>query len=502
MPVRQKKAPLAQPVAPVAPPEPPPAPVQEPETKATRELIYDHLEIDEYSSTAPKGPVDPEWCKTALGWETESEFKKRKCEEVPGSKPDNWKFDDVFHCKNISGEKVRCNNNAHNRSFDQGWCDSLKHTVLYGQWAGPFTIPGETVNGETIRISKYGEVLSGQHQMTGCVLADEQLAKDRADGVDNPTKPKYPTWRTQGHVFIETIVIKGMSEDPRVLMTVDYVKPRTAGDVFYTSSVFKSCTAPERKELCKMLASAVDFLWTRTDARGYKTHPEVVGFLERHKTLLKTTLHIFEENKTREGKGRGISKLRLSPGQCSAIGYIQGSSGPKTDGDVYRNEEPAPSERGLDWSMWGKAESFWTLLGSGKDFAPVRNALYHLIDSEILSEDNQGMGGRAEEKLAILCEAWGRWKEHTGTGDVFDDGDLAEDGILSLVYSELDDEGNALPEGQIKLVNKADFLGIDSPVIAGKAASKKDDKMPPPPSREEIERATEEARKRRQQPLK
>jgi hypothetical protein len=310
------------------------------------------------------------------------------------------------------------------------------------------------------------------------------------------TDKKYPTWAGQDHVFLETIVITGISEDPRVLMTVDYVKPRTAADVFYTSEVFRESTASDRKELCRMLASAADVLWTRTAARGYRTHPEIVGFLDRHRKLLKCVEVLFAENNL--DAGRKISKLRLQPGACAALAFIQGSAGPRTDGDVYRNEEP-PSEKYLDWSLWDRAEEFWTLLAGGEDFVPVRTALGRLVESNVASENNQGQGGRGPEKLAILAKAWERWRDQVA--DVvspFDDSDLEPGGDLCLNYSDLDDKGRKLSDGQIKLLDVADFYGIDCPESVAKSkASRVTAPDPPPPTREEIERATEEARKRR-----
>lgn len=490
------------PVAPVAPAPPPPPVVTKAPVVPNLPVIYPKVEIAEYSTTSEKGPLDIEWCKDALGWETESEFKKRKCAEQPGSKPEQWVFMDLFHCRNLAGEKVRCNNNAHNRPFDEGWCESLVHTILYGQWAGPYTIQGETVNGETIRISRYGRVLSGQHQMTALILAGEWLAKARQDKADHPDHPKYPIWRTKGAPFIETIVIKGVSEDPRVLMTVDYVKPRTVADVFYTSEVFRDATALERKELCKLLAVATDALWTRTDARGYRTHPEIVAFLERHKKLLDCVQHIYTENSAKAD--RKISKLRLSPGQCAALCYIMGSAGPETDGDSYRNEDPAPSEKNLDWSLMDKAQDFWTLLAQARDFMPVRMALGRLVESTAGNADNQGLGGRNPEKLAILAKAWEVVIDHPASaGPAFNDEDMEPDGVLSLSYTDLDDKGNKLPDGQIKLLDVADFGGIDWPETTNTGkGGRGGPPMPPAPSREEIEKAKEEALKRRQQAAK
>lgn len=485
-----------------APTPPPPAPPEVPSEPAVMTqsepglpVLYPTLEIDEYSTVSKKGPMTIERCKIALGWETESEFKARKMREFPGTKADIYRFDDEYHCRNIAGEKVRCNNNGNNRHFDMVWCEALIHTILYGNWAGPHTMPGETVNGETFRISKYGRVISAQHSMTACILAGEVIARDRERGLDPPENPKYPAWRKHGEPFIEGIMVKGISENPKVLQTVDYVKPRDAADVFYTSPLFRQSKPAERQVLCRMLAVAVDTLWTRTDAKGYRTHPEIVGFLERHMKLLDCIQHIHSENSA--NSERRINKLRLSAGTCSALMYIQGSSGPKTDGDIYRNESP-PSEKNLDWSYLEKAEQFWTLLACGRDFDIVREALGRLVDSSAQNETNQGLGGRTGEKLAILAKAWEIWKD-TDNESPFDISDLEPDGALSLSYTDLDDKGNKLPDGAIKLIEVADFYGIDSPEVVDPARRNSSTRQPdpPPPVGANYEELKEQARARR-----
>lgn len=504
MPKAAKKKATTAPVKPLVSTPPPAAttPTVAVSNPDNLPVIYDRLEVDEYSTATEKGPLDPEWCKTVLGWETEKEFQARMVTEKPGSKPENWIFGDTFHCMDAYGNKVYCHNNAHNRPFDIEWSRALIQSILNGQWAGPFTVPGETVNGETVRISRYGRVLSGQHQMTACILASQVLEKDREAKRDHPDDPKYPVWRTQGYPFIETIVVKGCSEDPRVLMTVDYVKPRTAADVFYTSDIFKQSRPGERLELCKMLASAVDMLWARTQARGYKTHPEIVGFLERHKRLMKCVEHVFGENKPSKDGGRAISRLRLNPGQCAAICYLMGCSVPDIDayeiyGDEYRNMEPAPSEKGLNWDNWERALEFWTGLAQSREFQPVRTALGRLFDSAAGNEENMGLGGRGPEKLAILAKAWEIYKVYTpGTGAPFSDADLGPEGGLCLSYSDLDDKGNRLPNGEIKLLDVADFLGIDCPTTVARDAQRGGPPEPPPPTGEEYERMKAEARQR------
>jgi hypothetical protein len=432
--------------------------------------------------------------------------------ENPNSKPEHWLFGDVYHCKDAFGNKVRANYNANNRSFDDTWCEDLEHTLLSGQWAGPLTIPGETVNGETIRISRYGRVLSGQHQLTAVWRADQKLQKLRAAGAVD----KYPFWKDKvpfplPGVVLETLVVVGLSEDPRVLMTIDYCKPRTLADVFYTSPLFRTKSGSERKELSRMLSAATDLLWTRTDTKGYKTHPEAVAFVERHKRLLKCVEHIFAEN---DPAGRHISKLGLSPGQCAAMYYLMACSGDETDGDAYRNGFPpsetvtdAEGKHVLDWSLWDKARDFWVEFAGSQEFLPVRTALTMLMVSTPDSEENQGMGGKAPEKLAIISKAWERYKDHpSNAGPAFDAEDLVDGGILDLAYSNTgppDKDGftHILPDGRITLIDLADFGGIDCPEAVALGQRSRTDRTaspsPPTPTKEEIEKATEEALRRR-----
>ncbi len=508
MPKAAKKAPPKQTAAPTTPVASPTPLVP----LTTAPVKYDKVSILEFSSTSPHGPLTVEDMKLMLDWETEKEWQARMVAEE-GGKPEHYLFGEIgpirkdnkqhqpIHCLNSAKEKVVCWNNANNRPFDMGWCEALVHTILAGQWAGPLMVPGETVNGETVRVSKYGRVLSGQHQGTALILADETLALSRANP-NNAADPKYPAWNGHDHPVLETIVITGLSEDERVLRTIDYVKPRTTADMLYTMPVFRENTPVQRKEMTRMLSTGIDTLWTRTKTQGYRTHPEVVGFLERHKTLLKCVDHLFVENAARASAdgGRKISKLRLSAGQCAALCYLMGSSNDNGDeqyGDRYRNESP-PSEHGLDWKMWDRARKFWALLAGDRGFMPVRMALGRLVDSEMGSEDNQGLGGRVDEKLAIIALAWEHWVKEELDPPFTDEDLVGPDGVLCLHYTPLDDKGNKLPEGQVKLIEVADFKGIDCPDSIGKGGvDGKGVPEPPPPTPTEMARMREEADARR-----
>lgn len=521
-------------------------------------VVYPTLEIVEYSTVSPMGPITPDLAKTMMGWEEEYKYQKRMVEENPGSKPEEFLYGEVYHCIDEYNCKVQCWNNANNRSFDANWCEALVHTILQGQWAGPLTIPGETINGEAVRIGRHGMVLSAQHQLSALILADQALQKSRAEE-GNILNPRYPFWNGHEYPVIETIVVTGLSEDERVLRTIDYVKPRTVADMLYTMPLYRDNTPPDRKELTRMLAIAIDTLWDRTNTQGYGTHPEIVGFLERHNTLLQCVQHIFAENRSKalvagtytigayesdntwgvmssggvilrggfasqelakrwalaEDGGRKISKLKISAGQASALMYLMGSGTEKTTdySDTYRNEKP-PSEKNLDWGYWDKAKDFWARLASDRSFKLVRDRLTDLYDSSKTNPANLGMGGTSAEKLAVLAKAWERWKYHNlDYGHPFEEVDLAPGGLLHLTYTDIAPPkineketvgGEKMPDGEIRLVeDMADFFGIDCPEVINKG--KKSGRTTPPPSGgldptpEEMEQMKLDIHKRREQ---
>jgi hypothetical protein len=155
------------------------------------------------------------------------------------------------------------------------------------------------------------------------------------------------------------------------------------------------------------------------------------------------------------------------------------------------------SDFSMNWSMWDKAEQFWLLLAGDDSFVDVRTKLHELIDSDTSDEDNFGLGGRTKEKLAVLYAAWERWRTYTPEdGAPFSEEDREPGGLLCLSYTDIDDSGNALPPGQVKLVDTAEFGGIDW-VKVRKEKGKDAPPMPPPPTREQIAAAAEKAQSAR-----
>jgi hypothetical protein len=104
------------------------------------------------------------------------------------------------------------------------------------------------------------------------------------------------------------------------------------------------------------------------------------------------------------------------------------------------------------------------------------------------------MGGRAAEKLALIAAAWTLFRNPPTDSDwsPFSPTDLEDGGPLSLSYTDLDEQGRKLPDGQIALVDVADFGGIDCPPKAYR-----EQRMPVAPSQREIEKLAKEELKRR-----
>lgn len=371
-----------------------------PEQPEERKVLYPEVKIAIYQQERDLGRLTMATAKKLLGWETEDEY----CERT-GDAPGSTMFGDPL-LTDEEGKRVQCWHNLGNRPFDESWSRKIAQDILTGNWE---------FNLENIVISKWGKVTSGQHRLVGLILACQMWAADQDfyTGI----------WETQP--TIECVIAFGGSEDPKVLRTIDNVKPRTLADVFYTGGVFKADqSASERKELARMLDYAVDFLWKRTVANetsgmAYQTHSASVEFLDRHPRILKCITHIFEENKE-----RAISGLHLSCGRSAGVMYLMAAY--NTDGDLYRNKRP-PTEKDIDFEYWDKAQQFWS------DFArmsKVRDAIAH-CERDIL-------------RLAVLAKAWTLYAENKKA--------TAEDLKLETIENA---------DGITKLAENPDFLGID-----------------------------------------
>jgi hypothetical protein len=422
-----------------------------------------------------KDAITVSQAKDLLGWETEKEFAARGVSEsgIEGAKEEDFGYGeekDNYLLKDEEGNKVRCWNNSRNRPFSEPWARQLAQDILNRNFTGPTTMPGETVNGESVIISRTGQVLSAQHRLIGLVLAG-QIWNGQKQGMHWHTK-----WATEP--IIESVVVTGVSDSPQVLRTLDNVKPRTLADVFYTSEIFDNLKGTEKKECSRMLSKAVEFLWGRTKPSDasfskYQTHTESRTFVDRHERLLKCLKHIFDQNKE-----RAISKLHLSPGQCAGMLYLMGSS--TSDGDAYWDKyrgDKEPTEELLSWGNWEKALDFWVHLVKNR-LPSVNKAIAYLLKGS--DADSVSMGGRQSEKCTVLAKAWAIYLEN---GEV-----PSEDALVPLQY-QVDDKG------MYHLIEEVDFGGID----LGDSSVKEPE---PEISEEEVEKAKEEARKAKTESMK
>lgn len=379
--------------------------------------------------------ITAEGAKKLLGWESEDDYAIRVKEENPSIKG-TPSYGNDYDFTDIMGKNIRCDNNDRNRPFDENHAKKLAQDILNREWAGPTTMPGETVNGETVVISRMGKVKSGQHRMIGLIFANQLWEKDKA-----LWESKWPT-----PPVLETVLVYGVSDADKVSGTMDNVKPRTLADTLYTSSeLFREETnRKKRSELAKMLDAAVDTLWKRTGqaeigglVSHYQTHAASRDFLERHNKLIECVEVIAKLNKD---NGIKLPTDMANVGPCATLLYLMGSS--KSDINDYRNsaagdtERRMPDESTLNWDNWDEANNYWDAM-KGPKLAAIANYIKKLVDTE------EGKG-RMAEKTMVLVKGWLAWLQ---------DGKPTEADV-KLNY----DPGKA---GQYVLMDKDTCGGID-----------------------------------------
>lgn len=341
-------------------------------SKVRTEVVYPELTVSicqgEEGITAAKA-------RQLLGWEEET---------------DTNPFGDDFLFKH-GDKKIRLSNDRGNRDISQSWVNQFTQDILTRDWAGPTTLPGETINGEGILITRSGQVAQGQKRLLAIILAEEKWAKKGSRWKSY--------WKTEP--ILETLVVYGISDDPRVVQTLDNNQPRSLADVYQTTGFKGSAISRKEKSLgAKMLAAATNFLWERTVVREevldqFQTHSASQRFLQNHRKLLECLDFVWKLN-----ENRGLTLLGLSPGHCSAMLYLMAAS--HTDYDEY-HAAATPSDKKCNWDNWDKACKFWqeVIKGDKGKLALLPKVLGRLQDFDT------GLGGRITEKVCVLAKAWG-----------------------------------------------------------------------------------------------
>lgn len=387
-------------------------------------------------------PITADLAKELLGWE-ELDKDADPSEAI---------------CKDMYGNLIRCNNNYHNRPFTYEWACELAQDVLNRKWAdsrnGSYysapvvqedglsleeeELPELTLNGETIIIGRTKLVLSAQHRLFGVIFAKQLWDGAKFRGVDQSAHWK-ELWPEEPS--IEGLIVYGVSEDPRVVRTLDNTRPRTIGDVFYSDEMMfklgKNTRPSDRLRMTKVLENAVRFLRSRMGGaldsyHKYLTRSEAVDFIQRHKKLCECVAHVYKEDagiiERKEGEapeqkkrsaGR-ISGKYIPLGAAAALMYLMATSG--SDGDLYRHEErggDGPGEKNLDFGYWDQARDFWS------ELARRSSDLKAISDVKRPREGDTGNtgwsgyvfvkgrdGGSLYERAGVLVKAWSFFREN------------------------------------------------------------------------------------------
>jgi hypothetical protein len=340
----------------------------------------------------------------------------------------------------LTGKKVKCENNQHNRPYTDSWSAQLAQDILNRNWADSRNGEGMTINGETVNISTTGQVLSGQHRLIALCKAAETWAGPQADH----WKKKWETEPT-----MECLLVYGIGEHPHVTRTLDNVRPRDLGDVFCTdTTLFAKASPSDRKVLTKMMGNAIRLLWGRTGAKDDELTPhlsnsEACDFVERHPKLKHAVKHIWDEYSS----NWAINSARMPAGYASAFLYLMAAS----DSDPKKYEAKGRKESTLNMDHWDKAQEFWTLMAGGSEVMDgVRTALAGLYN-----ENGEG-NPSSNEKIGIVLKAWNDFKA----------GKKIKVDSLELKYSDPDEDGHK------KLIEFPKVGGID---LGGKKEDSQDE---------------------------
>lgn len=360
-----------------------------------------------------------EKAKELLGW------------KVVATKSDAVLLNDRF------GSMVVCENNVRNRPLYRERYEAYVQEILTKHWAGPNGDGVDTTNGEPIIIGQYEAVLNGQHQLLAVILAEQDRQQALAGkGTEGWRAGVIKSWGNTP-VRIDKWVLFGISEDDRVVNTMDTCKPRSLADVIYRSEFFASSSKQVRQAAARDMDYAIRLLWARTgsDIDAFaprRTHSEAIDMIHAHPRLVQAIKHIQEENRHEPSAPAPISNW-ISCGYAAGLLYLMAASGSDSE-KYYEAENPSEKELDLDKDtplymfdsnnnmvnapMWHRACEFWRLFGLGGEvFKPVRHAL------GMCNSPDNGMGGTFREKVAVLLKAWNMFV----SGEEFDEDELAPD---------------------------------------------------------------------------
>jgi hypothetical protein len=357
-----------------------------------RKVIYDKITVSGAAIDPAKCWITVAQAMKMLGWEDEPAYVARMIAEGKTEAEAKADFDLAFKSsatafldQSTPRRKVICWNSTTNRPFEEPRALQYCQDILNREWQ---------FNLETIILGETGITEQGNHRLIGLVLAGQRWQQNKHWNND--------VWQEEPR--IQSLIARGASEDPKVILSLDNVKPRSEADSIFTSPIFAHHDVGPRKLLSKMLANARDLLWKRTQARKdsfmcMQTHTATADFIARHPKLIEATEHLYKQN-----LGYVFSRtLKVYPGQAAAMMYLMAAANTDTDRTDYATKR---QEAECDMGLWEKAKTFFTTLAMTQEaeLRPVRQALSRIVD---VADD--GVLHRMTEKLAILALAWNAW---------------------------------------------------------------------------------------------
>lgn len=344
---------------------------------AGREVVYDTLGSTVYAIGGENGPLSEDDVKQLLGWQEE---------------PEGGEWGLEFDLKDMTGKKIRLNNNIANRPFRASLSLTWEGEFLHGSWQ---------VNGEAILLGRTGLVLDGQHRLVAFVLACQEYAMRPQEWpnmvVAEVMQPDKTVIKTP---VMETFVAFGISESSKVVDTINTGAPRTLADVIYRAFEHLFGEELPKKDMVaigKISEHAIRLLSHRTAAfkdafSPTQPHSELIDFVYRHSRLLKCVRHVYESEDKETKSISGIVPLSTA----AALMFLMGSC--ESDGKRY-NDIAQPNENMLKWGRYKDAQDFWAYIGDNNSrvFA-IKQAI------SVASQDVDSVS--KAERIGIVIKAW------------------------------------------------------------------------------------------------
>ena len=253
-------------------------------------------------------------------------------------------FEEPF-TKICDGRTVVCTNNTKNRPFNQKRSIELALIILSNQWV---------MNGEPIIVGEYGQVLNGQHRLFAIVFAYWMIMCD--------TEGQFSI--SADDLEIQTFMVLGISEDPKVVNTMDTGRRRSTSDAIIASGLLDDYKPSKgiAKLASKGLENCLRWLWPRihVESESFTTkrnHLDSIQFLRDHPRLIELVVSLskVQAKKRAVTEACGIGSFGLVCG----LAYLMATN--LTDPAKYNGKGET-----CNYDAWDKSFEFWMAIAESE----------------------------------------------------------------------------------------------------------------------------------------